>query len=47
MNDDTFELIQFAKWALICGIAYMVTGPVGLACVALIALCKYAKKNNG
>lgn len=44
--DDFSELYTFVKWVLICAIVYMIFGPVGVACTALIALIKVAKKRG-
>lgn len=44
--EDNSSLRTFAAVALTCGIAYVISGPVGLAVVALIALLKTAKKEE-
>ena len=45
MNDNS-ELRSILVWALLCGIAYAVVGPVGLAVVALVALIRISKKEE-
>lgn len=43
---DNIDLKKFMTLALVCGIAYAVGGPVGLAVIALIALIRTAKKEE-
>lgn len=40
---DNSEMRKLLGWALACGIAYAIGGPVGLACVALVALFRVSK----
>lgn len=40
------ELRSILMWALVCGIAYAVVGPVGLATVALVGLIRISKKEG-
>ena len=44
MIDNGSELRKLVGWALICGIAYAVCGPVGLAVVAVVALLRTSKE---
>ena len=44
MIENNGELKKFVCVALGCGIVYAMFGPVGLACIALAALCWTARK---